>query len=62
MDLHDKITNIQVDLRQINQAINEAMRLHDTTHDIRVAIYAAGHRDARQKADELLAKEQSKNP
>jgi hypothetical protein len=53
MDLHGEIMNIQTNKRDINKAIDEAMKTHRTYHDILVAVYTRGHRDARHAAAEL---------
>ena len=53
MDLHAKIMNIQTGKKAQNKAIDEAIKGFKTYHDILVAVYRRGHRDARHEAAKL---------
>ena len=55
MSLHDEIINITIEKRKQNLAIDEAMKNNRNMKDILVAVYARGHRDARQSAAEKVA-------
>ena len=52
MNLHDEIMNLNPEKRKQNLAIDEAVKKYKSLHEIMVAVYARGHRDARHSAAE----------
>jgi hypothetical protein len=56
MDLHGEIMNIQSKTRDQNVAIDRALKSKRTYHEILVAVYQYGHRDARHAAAELVVR------
>jgi len=59
MNKHAEIMNIQVNKRSQNKAIDEALKTFKTYHDILIAVYNRGHRDARHEAAKIAIMEDS---
>jgi len=62
MDLHGQIMNIQANKRDQNKAIDESLKTWKNYHDILVAVYQRGHRDARHAAAELATIQHANQP
>ena len=57
-DLHNLIMNIRVTKNDQNKAIDESLKKWKTYHEILVAVYQLGHRDARRAAADLAVREE----